>query len=75
LSENVDYEKFLQVLRNILSATNHVDVAQIGNGASFPKGRPFFCGAKKHGARRIFAAYRIFVQFFVLFLYYLCFNL
>ncbi len=46
LSENVDYEKFLQALMNILSAKNHVDLAEIGNTANFPKGRPFICGAK-----------------------------
>ena len=41
LSDNVDYEKFLQVLRNILSARNAMDVAKFGNGISFPKGRRY----------------------------------
>ena len=41
LSENVDYEKLLQVLRNILSARNPRDVAKYGNRTDFPKGRRF----------------------------------
>jgi hypothetical protein len=75
LSENVDYEKFLQALMNILSAKNHVDVAEIGNTANFPKGRPFICGAKNMEQGEFLPSYGVLVEFFVLFLYYLCFNL